>query len=422
MSVSVGPASMGMGLDMRTLHRLTTLKVERAKKPGMYSDGGSLYLRVARGGQNSRMWVFRYRVGGRAHDMSLGSVDTFSLAEARERAREERQRLADGIDPLSAKRQRMAALRAADAATMTFAAAAAAFIKDNRSKWRSVKHAAEWESTLRRFAFPNLGSLPVQAIDTPLILRVIKPLFERVPVTAQRVRGRIEAVLGWCTVHHYRSGPNPAAWTNHLEHALPKRNGMEHHAALPYAAVPAFLSKLRQDTSVAAAALQFITLTACRLGEAICATWDEIDLDNRVWVIPATRTKRNREHRIPLAKPALAVFEQMQAVRQSDYVFPSQLAGRPLGDNTVWKLVKEAAGRDVTVHGLRSSFRDFCAERTGFPREIAEAALAHAVPSAVEAAYRRTDFFERRRALMTAWADFCCANRSAGVVPLRAHR
>jgi len=313
------------------------------------------------------------------------------------------------------------ALRVADAGAMTFAAAAAAFIKDNRSKWRSVKHAAEWESTVRRFAFPTLGSLPVQAIDTPLVLRVIRPLWERVPVTAQRVRGRIEAVLGWCTVHHYRSGPNPAAWTNHLEHALPKRNGIEHHAALPYAAVPAFVNKLQQDTSVAAAALQFITLTACRLGEAVYATWSEIDFDNQAWVVPAHRTKRNREHRVPLAKPALAVLEQMQAIRQSDYVFPSQLAGRPIGDNTVWKLVKEAAGQDVTTHGLRSSFRDFCAERTSFPREIAEAALAHAVPSAVEASYLRTTFFDRRRALMAAWAEFCCAKPSASgaVVPIR---
>ena len=405
----------------RTLHRLTALKVERAKKPGLYGDGGSLYLRIAPGG--SKQWVFRYGVSGRYHDLSLGAVHTFSLADARERAREQRKLLADGLDPLAAKRERAALRAAADATAMSFAQCAAAFIRDNRSEWRSIKHAREWESTLRRFAYPVIGGLLVQVIDTPLVLRVIEPLWKSHPVTAQRVRGRIEAVLGWATVHRYRNGDNPARWRGHLEHALPKRNGVKHLAALPYTDIPGFVAKLRQDTSVASAALQLVTLTAVRRGEAIFAEWSEVDLDDAVWTIPAGRTKRNREHRVPLSNLAVALLRDMATIRQSAYVFPGYLAGRPISDNSVTR-VMQATASGTTIHGLRSSFRDWAAERTSFAREVAEAALAHAVASQVEAAYRRTDFFDRRRKLMAEWAAFCQVKPStgSGVVPIRAAR
>jgi integrase len=393
----------------RSLNRLTSLKVARAKRPGMYADGGSLYLRVAPGG--SKQWIFRYTApSGRVRDMSLGAVHTFSLAEARERAADARKLRADGIEPINHKRARLAALRAADAKAMTFEQCARGFIKDNEAEWTSPKHRQEWEITLRKYVFPLLGSLPVEAIDTPLVLKVIKPMWERIPTTASRVVGRIHAVIGWATVHHYRHGDNPARWQGHLEHALPalsKVAKVKHHAALPYAQVGAFVAKLRKDSSVGARCLEFITLTAARLGEAINAEWDEIDLANRVWVVPSSRMKADREHRVPLSDAALAVLKVMQAIRQSDYVFPGTRQGRPVGENTPVRLAKQVAGSNITVHGLRSTFRDWASERTSFSREVAEMALAHAIPNAVEAAYRRGDLFEKRRKLMEAWAEFC---------------
>jgi integrase len=250
--------------------------------------------------------------------------------------------------------------------------------------------------------------MPVAAIDTPLVLRVLKPIWEKTPESASRIRGRIENVLGWATVHHYRSGDNPARWNGLLEHALPSVVKGDHHAALPYAEVPAFLAKLRQQSGVTAKCLEYIVLTAVRLGEAQKATWSEIDLDNRVWVIPGARMKSGKEHRVPLSPAALGVLKDMHEVRYSDYVFPGSRQGHAMGKNQPGKLIRKLMGNTkMTVHGFRSSFRDWAAERTSFPREIAEAALAHAVPSQVEAAYRRTDFFDRRRKLMDAWADFC---------------
>ena len=408
----------------RTLNRLSALKVARAKQPGMYADGGGLYLRVAEGG--SKQWVFRYAVGTRDRDMGLGPVQTLTLPEAREKAREARLLRLEGIDPIEAKRARMAALKAADARAMTFKQCAEGFIRDNEASWTSARHRQEWVGSLVRLVYPTLGSLPVAAIDTPLVLKVLKPIWEKTPETASRVRGRIENVLGWATVHHYRAGDNPARWGGLLEHALPARSKIakvEHHAALPYAEIGAFVAKLQQDSGVAAGCLQFITLTAARLDEARSATWDEIDLPNRIWIVPARRMKADKEHRVPLSASAVTVLEQMQEIRQNDYVFPGRLEGRPIGDNTIWRLAKEAAGSDITIHGLRSSFRDWAAERTSFPREVAEMALAHAIPNAVEAAYRRGDLFEKRRRLMDAWAEFCAKPSHRGeVVVIRGGR
>ena len=421
---------MGNALDTKLMadnttrshNRLTSLRVKRAKRPGMYADGGSLYLRVAPGG--SKQWIFRYTsLDGRMRDMSLGAVHTFSLAETRERATQARKLRADGIDPLDYKRAQRAALAAANAKKMTFEQCALGFIKDNEAEWGNAKHRYEWEATLRRYVYPTLGSLPIEVIDTPLLLRVVKPLWQRVPTTASRVLGRIHAVIGWATVHHYRSGDNPARWQGHLEHALPalsKVAKVEHHAALPYAQVGAFMTKLRKDSSIGARCLEFITLTACRLSEVLYAEWSEIDFDNRVWVAPASRMKANKEHRVPLSAPALAVLKAMQVIRHSDYIFPGNRPGRPVGVVTPVRLAKQAAGSDITVHGLRSTFRDWAAERTNFPREVAEMALAHAIPDAVEAAYRRGDLFDKRRKLMDAWAAYCAkAETDSKVVAIR---
>jgi len=396
----------------RPLHRLTALKVERTKAPGMYADGGSLYLRIAPGG--SKQYIFRYIRGGRLHDMGIGPAHTLSLAEARERATEARKLLLDAIDPLANKRARLAALKAAEAKAMTFQQCVEGFIRDNESSWTNPRHAREWKTSLIKHAFPVLGSLPVAAIDTPLVLKVVKPLWERVPETASRVRGRIENVLGWATVHHYRSSDNPARWQGLLEHALPTVVKGDHHAAMPYAEVPAFLAKLRQQTSVPARCLEFLILTGVRLDEAREMVWVEVDLDNRVWTIPGSRMKGGKEHRVPLSAAAIAALQGLHAIRQSDYVFPGAHPGKAIGKSVPLRLLNGITGNGATVHGFRSSFCDFAAERTSFPREVAEQALAHAIPSAVEAAYRRSDLFEKRRRLMDAWADFCSKPAAAG--------
>jgi integrase len=411
----------------RTLNRLTAMKVERAKQPGLYADGGSLYLRVAPGG--SRQFIFRYALNGRSRDMGLGPTHTLTLADAREKATEARKLLLEGIDPIDTKHARMAALQVDAAKRRTFAQCAEGFIRDNESKWTNVRHRDEWRSTLSRYVFPTLGSLPVAAINTPLVLKVVKPLWERVPTTAKRVLGRIENVLGWATVHHYRSGDNPAAWDGLIEHALPtvsKAGVAEHHAALRYTEAAAFMAKVRANAGVAARCLEFITLTAVRLSEAINATWNEIDLNARVWVIPASRMgKTRKEHRVPLSDAAIAVLKAMQNVRMNDWIFPGNRQGRPIGENSVWRLAKDASGDEtITVHGLRSTFRDWASDRTDFQAEVKEAALAHTIPNAVEAAYRRGDLFDKRRNLMEAWAGFCGRSSSATgkVVPMTSAR
>jgi integrase len=299
---------------------------------------------------------------------------------------------------------------AADAKAMTFEQCVHGFIKDNEAKWTNAKHRREWQGTLIKYACPILGTLPVAAIDTPLVLKVIKPLWVRIPETASRVRGRIESVLGWATVHHYRAGDNPARWKGHLEHALPARAEVakiKHHPALPYVQAGSFMAGIRRDTRIGARCLEFIALTIARVGEANVADWSEIDFGKRVWSVPAERMKAGKEHRVPLSKAALAVLEDMRGIRVSDYIFPGRRADRPVGANTVLRIAKETAGVDITTHGLRSTFRDWAAERTSFPNEVVEMALAHAIPSAVEAAYRRDDLFEKRRRLMDAWAAFC---------------
>ena len=408
---------------VRALHRLSNLKVERAKQPGMYADGGGLYLRVAEGG--SKQWIYRYTTNGHNRDMGLGPVRLLTLAEARERSRAAGKLRLDGIDPIAHKHAQRGAAIVAAAGAKTFKECAGGFIRDNEKKWTHPKHRRDWERTLVRFVFPTLGNLPVASIDTPLVLKVLKPIWERTPETASRVRGRIEAVLGWATVHYLRTGDNPARWRGHLEHALPSRSEIakvEHHAALPYTQVASFMDALRKDTSVAARCLEFITLAAVRLGEATGATWDEIDLGARTWTIPAERMKADKEHKVPLSKAAIAVLKTMREIRQNDYVFPGFKPGQPIGADALRELIKKLAGDDVTVHGLRSTFRDWAADCTSFPNELAEMALSHAIPSAVERAYRRGSMFEKRRQLMGAWADYCaraCTDDRVVSMPVR---
>jgi integrase len=338
--------------------------------------------------------------------------------------------LRDGVDPIDARKaQKVAA--ALDAATaLTFQQAAEAYIESRRKGWRNPKHASQWSRTLETYAYPHFGSLPVQGVDVGLIMKAIEPIWTTKTETASRVRGRIEAVLDWAKTRSYRAGENPARWRGHLENLLPARGKVRrvrHHPAVPYADVRAFVAKLRKQDGTAAPALEFLILAAARSGEARCARWSEIDIDRAVWTVPAGRIKGEKEHRVPLAAPALGVLKRMGArlsprkPAPDEPVFPGARAGRPLSDMTLGALLRRMGHGTITTHGFRSTFRDWAAEQTNFPREVAEMALAHVVEDKVEGAYRRGDLFEKRRRLMEAWARYCGTVQKAGkVVPIRA--
>jgi integrase len=408
-------------LACRKSNRLTARMVEQLKKPGYYGDGGGLVLRVAEGG--SKVWLFRYKTHGRVREMGLGPIRDVSLAEAREGAREARRLRRAGIDPIDAKRQRQAAARLDAAKTVTFAQCAAAYIENHRASWRNQKHAAQWEATLRTYAYPVFGNLPVAAVDTALVIKVLDPIWSKKPETASRLRGRIEAVLDFAKVRGYRVGENPARWKGHLKEALPavsKLRNVKHHAALPYAEIGAFMDELQAREGGGLAALKFAILTAARTGEVIGARWSEIDMAASVWTIPAKRMKAGVEHRIPLSKQALAVLRRAAAGKVNDVVFSGQKPGRPLSNMALLMMLRRMGRDDITAHGFRSTFRDWAAERTTFPREVVEAALAHTVANKVEAAYRRSDLFEKRRPLMQQWGSFCDQQASGvTVIPLR---
>jgi integrase len=405
----------------RTTERLTALKVERAKQgkhsPGLFHDGGGLYLRVTSGGAS---WVLRYQLAGRPRYMGLGPVALYGLSEARDRAREARRLRHDGIDPIDAKRQARAQLRLEAAKAMTFKHAAERYIDAHSAAWSGVKVKAQWEATLATYAEPVLGALAVQEIDTALVLKVLEPIWTEKPETAGRVRQRVEAILDWAKVRGYRDGENPARWKGHLDILLPARGKVrkvEHHAALPYAQMPEFMVLLRQQEGIAARAFEFAILTATRTGEVLGARWTEINAGNKLWVVPAERMKADREHRVPLSMRALAILEEMTGFREdvdedgqpAAFVFPGAKRSRPLSNMAFLMLLRRMKRTDLTAHGFRSTFRDWAAERTNYAREVAEMALAHAVSDKVEAAYRRGDLFDKRRRLMETWGAFCAA-------------
>jgi integrase len=389
--------------------KLTALKVEKTTRPGLYNDGGGLYLRVAPRG--SKGWIFRYKINGRTRDMGLGSVDTFGLKQARERARRCRELQYDGIDPIEERRARRREAQLNSAKAMTFRECAEAYIAAHQASWSHPKHAAQWPSTMTRFVYPVFGKLSVQAVDTGLVLKVIEPLWTVKTETASRVRGRIEAVLDWAEARGYRQGENPARWRGHLENLLPSKSRVvrvEHYQALPYIQIGTFMTELRAQKGIAARALEFVILTAARTSEAIGATWDEIDFEQRAWTIPAARMKAGKPHRVALSADAFAIIEIMQGVKSGDFVFPGSKSDRPLSNMSLLMLLRRMGHDELTVHGFRSSFADWAAERTAFPDEVRQMALAHTVSDKVEAAYRRGDLFEKRRQLGQAWAAFCC--------------
>ena len=395
----------------RQLAKLPAVNL-RKLKAGMHGDGGGLYLQVTASG--ARTWIFRFKApNGRTREMGLGSLNTISLAEARDTARECRKLCRDRIDPIEQRQARLAATRIESAKMMTFDACAERYIAAQRPGWRNAKHANQWPITLATYVSPVFGKVPVNAVDVGLVMRAVEPIWHEKPETASRVRGRIEAVLDWAAARGYRQGDNPARWRGHLENLLPARarvRRVKHHAALPYTEIGQFMDKLRRQEGVAAQALEAAILTAARTNEIVGARWDELKFHEKLWTIPATRMKAGKEHRIPLTEPLLAILEAMRAIRVSDFVFPGGKADKPLSNMAMAMVLRRIGRGDLTVHGFRSTFRDWAAECTNFPREVAEMALAHTLSDKVEAAYRRGDLFEKRRRLMEVWAKHCTTN------------
>jgi integrase len=373
--------------------RLTARKIETAKA-GKYSDGGGLYLLVADGG--SRKWVLRFMKHGRAREMGLGTPATVSLSDAREKAAHARRMIAQGLDPIAERKRTGGVPTFGEMADQVREALSVGF--------RNEKHKAQWKTTLRTYAAPLRGK-PVDAISTDDVLAVLKPIWTTKPETASRVRGRIEKILDAARAKGVRQGENPARWRGHLDHLLPKQSKLTrgHHAAMPYEQVAAFVGRLRESEGLAARALELTILTAARTGEVLGARWSELDLDKRVWTIPPHRMKPGREHRVPLSDRAVAILKQLAEIRTGEFVFPGQRKDSPLS----YKALRRIKANGSTVHGFRSSFRDWCGNETHFPRDLIETALSHVIGDKAEQAYRRSDALEKRRKLMEAWAAYC---------------
>lgn len=405
------------------MHKLTARSLDKLIKeasPGLIGDGGGLYLQVGKTGGLS--WLYRFQLNGSRRAMGLGKHPEVSLAQARERAANARKQVADGIDPIEAKEHAQLAAKAAQNKALTFQQCAAEYIDAHRSSWKSIKHAQQWENTLSTYAYPFIGEKPVSAVTTDDVLTILKPIWASKNETASRVRNRIELIIAAAKARKRFEGENPAQWKGHLDKLLAKRKQVaqvEHHAALPYSQLPTFWRSLVAAEGMAAQALQFTILTACRTSEVLNAQWSEVDLASALWTIPASRMKARREHKVPLSNAAVAVLECVVRVQDNPFVFPGMKEGRPLSNLAMLMLLRRMDLGHLTVHGFRSSFRDWAAEETAFPNMVAEMALAHTVGSAVEAAYRRGDLLEKRRAMMQAWADYVETQPATNVVPLR---
>jgi len=408
-------------MGQRQLHKLSARTVTTRKRPGRYGDGGGLYLEVAPGG--SRAWIFRYRspLTKKARYMGLGALHSVGLPEAREKAATQRNLILSGLEPIEV-REEVEHKRAAEATqAMTFSQCAKAYIESHRPGWRNVKYGDQWENTIATYCDPVIGSLAVQDVDTGVVLKILEPIWATKPETASRLRGRIENILDWAKARKYRTGENPARWKGHLNQLLPvlaKKERVTHHSAMPFTNVGQFMAKLRQIPGVASRCLEFTILTAARTNEAIQALPEEIDLAKAAWTIPGSRMKAKREHRVPLSPRALEIVRELLAAK-SDYLFPGAKLGKPISNMTMLGLLRRM-NVNTTVHGFRSAFRDWAAERTNFPHEVCEMALAHTISNSAEAAYRRGDLFDKRRKLMDAWAEFInTPHLGRAVIPIR---
>jgi integrase len=392
--VQVRPKSVfSVGTNVGTFMPLNARKVETAL-PGRHGDGRGLFLYVKPSG--ARSWVLRYQVAGRRRDLGLGPFPDVSLAMARERATEARRLIVNGEDPIAKKQQ---------AKPKTFRDAALELIESKRPGWKNAKHGAQWTSTLETYAFPKMGQMQVAKIETVDVIAALKPIWAKTPETANRVRQRIEAVIDYASALGIRSGDNPARWRGHLDHLLPKPTKMravQHHPALPHAEITSFMSELDQRSGVATRALAFTIMTAARSGETRGMTWAELNLEAGIWTIPASRMKAGKEHRVPLSDAAIALLGGQRSAES--LVFESETKpGKAISDMSMTAVLRRMERNDITVHGFRSTFRDWAGETTGFPREVIEAALAHGIKDKAEAAYARSDLFDKRRKLMEAW-------------------
>lgn len=391
----------------KVARELTPLAISKITKPGTHAVGGvaGLALRVYPKGQ--RAWVLRTMVAGKRREFGLGGYPSVLPSSAKDRARATLDKIFSGLDPIEEKQRQRSALRAAKAKAVSFSKVAEQYIAQHEAGWKNPKHAAQWVTTLSTYAFPVIGSVTVASVDTPLVLKVLEPIWTEKTETASRLRGRIEVILDYATAKGLRDGPNPARWKGHLALTLPARRKVapvQHHAAIPVLEMPAFLKQLRGMDGVSARALEFLTLTAARSGEVRGMTWGEVDLKNKLWTVPASRMKAKREHRVPLSDAAWLILESIKRVNGVNLVFPGTRGGA-LSDMSLTAVMRRM-GVEAVPHGLRSSFRNWTAEMTSYPNEVAEMALAHTVSSATEAAYRRGDLLEKRRPMMTDWAVF----------------
>jgi integrase len=464
----------------RLLHRLSAVQVKVLKEAGYYADGGNLYLQVTKappvqpaqsygtsrartspartrrvkpetvhvptpvagaaslagqdavrqrgkGAGAAKSWIFRFALAGKTRDMGLGRYPTVSLDRARELAERYRRLVAEGRDPIKVRDEERKALAAAHAKGRTFEQCAKAYIAAHEASWVNAKHRQQWTNTLKSYAYPLLGKVQVAAIDTDLVMQVLQPLWAKKPETASRLRGRIETILDWAKVSGFRQGENPARWRGHLDHLLPSKRkvrAVKHHPAVPFKDIPTFMTKLQERDGVAQRALEFGILTALRSQEFRRARWTEIDTEERLWTVPGGRTGRMKrknkdeakDHRVPLSAAALALLKALPRV--GDYVFPGQRKGDAISDTAIRDALRDMgyAHDDGTIHGFRSSFRDWAAERTNFANHVVEAALAHEIGNDVEAAYRRGELLAKRRQLMEAWAGYCTSKAAAAKV------
>lgn len=418
----------------RATNKLSVKFTEKTDlKPGLYGDGGGLYLQVSPRATGNHLpvdaepgitkaWVFRFMIAGKARKMGLGDFDLVSLKEARKKREAAYSLVVDGVDPIAERDARKAAQAVEKAKTLTFKECAERYIAAHKAGWKSPKHASQWSATLDRYAYAKIGALPVASIDVALVLAVIEPIWSTKTETASRVRGRIESILSWAKARGYRNGENPATWRGHLDQLLPARSQVapvEHHAALPYAELPAFMAKLRDKEGISARALEYTILTAARTGDTIGGKWHEIDKAEKLWTVPAARVKgkkgaRKRDHVVPLSARAFDLLEDLPS--EGDFLFPGGKAGKGLSSAAMDQMLKGMGySPDVaTVHGFRSTFKDWAMEQTAYGDELSELALAHTMKDKVKAAYHRGEMLEKRRRLMSDWAAFCSGKAMGG--------
>jgi integrase len=407
----------------RKATELGALAVSRLDRPGFYLVGSVAGLALQVLPTGGRTWILRATIGDRRRDMGLGGYPDMPLADAREAARTARSQIRAGIDPIEQRKAARSALIAAQSNAITFKASAEAYIAAHEAGWRNAKHRQQWANSLTAYAYPKIGSLLVSDVGLSHVMAILEPIWQSKTQTAKRLRGRIEQVLDWATAREHREGPNPARWRGHLDKMLaaPGKVGkVKHHAALALSEMGDFMKKLRGAEGMGARALEFLILTAARSGEVRGATWPEIDLEARVWTIPGNRMKAGKDHRVALSLPATKLLRNIPRIQGSELLFAAPRSGQ-LSDMTLTAVVRRI-GANAVPHGFRSTFRDWAAERTNYPRDAAEMALAHSIGNKVEAAYRRGDLFEKRKHMMEDWATFCAKTDVAAIVTLKTKR